>query len=190
MPLCAHQREIGDGDILADAFHFLRVPEREGIVVADRDQNTVGLDRLERVVRGGEGEGLVRAARGHAVAEDGEQADEKHGAGGGPAKLGGPASAHPIEVANSRTKEVQDDLAVAGAELHLSNTALEHSLPDSEKHGDVRKALDQNGRVEEKVMQAAEDLAEVTDLLEEEIAQRQRLERELARRPPVAGFAG
>ena len=101
-----------------------------------------------------------------------------------------PASAHPIEVAKSRAQDVQDDLAVAGAELHLTNTALEHSLPASQKHGDVRKALDQNGLVEEKVVQAAEELAEVTDLLEEEIAQRQKLERELARRPPVAGFAG
>ena len=95
----------------------------------------------------------------------------------------------PIVTAKSRTETVQEDLAVASAELHLTNTALEHSLPASQKNGDVRKALDQNERVEEKVAQAAEELAEVTDLLEEEIVQRHRLEQELARRPPAAGFA-
>jgi hypothetical protein len=99
------------------------------------------------------------------------------------------APAKAIDVAKARTQDVQEELAVAGAELHLTNTALEHSLPAGEKTGDVRKALDQNGLVEEKVVQAAEELAEVTDLLEEEIAQRIKLEQELARRPPVAGFA-
>ncbi|HSI53207.1 MAG TPA: hypothetical protein VK981_04495 [Ramlibacter sp.] len=99
------------------------------------------------------------------------------------------APAKPIETAKSKTQDVQEDLAVAGAELHLTNTALEHSLPAKEKTGDVRKALDQNGLVEERVVQAAEELAEVTDLLEEEIAQRQKLERELAQRPPMAGYA-
>ncbi len=98
-------------------------------------------------------------------------------------------SSKPIEIAKSKAQSVQDDLAVVGAELHLTNTALEQSLPTSEKKGDVRKALDQNEKVEEKVVQAAEELAEVTDLLEEEIAQRHLLEQELARRPPVAGFA-
>jgi len=88
----------------------------------------------------------------------------------------------PIEVARDKTDAVQDDLAVAGAELHLTNTALDRSLPESARQGDVGKALEQNGVVQQKVTQAAEELAEVTELLEEEIAERHRLEAELAQR--------
>ena len=100
------------------------------------------------------------------------------------------APAKPIEIAKSKAELVQDELAVAGAELHLTNTALERSLPATHKHGEVRKALDHSGKIEEKVVQAAEELAEVTDLLDEEIAQRHLLEQELARRPPAGRFAG
>ncbi|MDP3759580.1 MAG: hypothetical protein Q8R01_03550 [Ramlibacter sp.] len=92
------------------------------------------------------------------------------------------APARPIEIAKEKADSVQEDLAVAGAELHLTNTALDRSLPQSAKQGDVGKALEQNGIVQQKVSQAAEELAEVTELLEEEIAERHRLEAQLARR--------
>jgi phosphoglycerate-specific signal transduction histidine kinase len=85
----------------------------------------------------------------------------------------------PIEVAKDKTDAVQEDLVVAGAELHLTNTALNRSLPQSARHGDVDRALEQNDVVQQKVTQAAEELAEVTELLEEEIAERQRLEAQL-----------
>jgi hypothetical protein len=91
-------------------------------------------------------------------------------------------ASRPIEVAKDKTDAVQEDLAVAGAELHLTNTALDRSLPQSSKQGDVGKALEQNGIVQQKVSQAAEELAEVTELLEEEIAERHRLEAQLAQR--------
>jgi hypothetical protein len=92
------------------------------------------------------------------------------------------SAARPIEVAKDKTDAVQEDLAVASAELHLTNTALDRSLPQSARQGDVGKALEQNGIVQQKVTQAAEELAEVTELLEEEIAERHRLETELAQR--------
>ena len=94
----------------------------------------------------------------------------------------------PIVEAKSKADSVQEDLAIAGAELHLTNTALERNLPPQAKHGDVRKALDQSGAVEQKVNEVAEELAEVTELLEEEIEQREQLEAELARRPPAPPF--
>ena len=90
--------------------------------------------------------------------------------------------AKPIEIAKKKTDEVQESIAVAGAELHLTNTILENDLPPSQKQGDLGKALEQNVATEERVQQAAEELAEVTELLEEEVAHRQRLEQELARR--------
>lgn len=95
----------------------------------------------------------------------------------------------PIEIARDKTDTVKEELAVAGAELHLTNTALQRSLPPEAKKGDVGKALEQNGKVQEKVNQAAEELAEVTDLLEEETQQRRRLEAELAARADARGMS-
>lgn len=95
----------------------------------------------------------------------------------------------PIEIARDKTDSVQEELAVAGAELHLTNTALDRSLPSDAKKGDVGKALEQNGKVQQKVNQAAEELAEVTELLEEEIEQRRRLEAELAARTGARGMS-
>ena len=86
----------------------------------------------------------------------------------------------PIEQARAKTEEVQQELEVASAELHLTNTALEQHLPDDAVHGDVERALAQNVAVEGKVQDAAKDLEAVTTLLEQETAERERLERELA----------
>jgi hypothetical protein len=106
-----------------------------------------------------------------------------------PGAASGAGSTPPLEIAKDKTGSVQEELAVAGAELHLANTALDRSLPPAAKDGDVRKALAQNGIVQQKVNQAAEDLAEVTELLEEEIEQRRRLEQELAAREAARGMS-
>lgn len=86
----------------------------------------------------------------------------------------------PIENAKDKTEKVQQELDVAGAELHLTNTALDASLPQAVKKGDVAKALRQNAVIEDRVQDAAQELEQVTELLEEEVAQRARLERRLA----------
>ncbi len=86
----------------------------------------------------------------------------------------------PIEQAKDKTTAVAQDLKVASAEMNLSNTALERHLPPSARQGDVSRALEQHARTEAKVQEAAEELAEVSELLDDEIAQRERLERELA----------
>jgi hypothetical protein len=66
----------------------------------------------------------------------------------------------------------------------LTNAVLEHSLPDSVKNsGDVQRVLSQNEVIESKVQDAADELQPVIELLDEEVAQRERLERELASRP-------
>ena len=85
----------------------------------------------------------------------------------------------PIHVAKTKTETVKEELTVAGAELHLANTALDRSLPPKQKTGDVRKALEQNEAVEEKVNKAADELDHVNELLAEEIEERHRLERQL-----------
>jgi hypothetical protein len=84
-----------------------------------------------------------------------------------------------IHVAKAKTETVKEDLAVAGAELHLASTALDRGLPPTQKTGDVRKALDQTEAVEEKVNKAADELDHVNQLLAEEVQERHRLEEEL-----------
>lgn len=77
--------------------------------------------------------------------------------------------AHPkIDKAKHKTSEVQRELEVASAELGLTHGALERELPDDVKQqGDIAWAIRQNAELERKVQQAAEDLEEVTELLEQ-----------------------
>ena len=92
----------------------------------------------------------------------------------------------PLYRARQKASKVQEQLEVAGAELGLTNAVLGRSLPDNVKQSrDVQHALTQNEAIEEKVQEAAEELQVVTDLLQEEVAERERLEQELANRPPA-----
>lgn len=72
-----------------------------------------------------------------------------------------------IDAARSKTDQVQRDLEVASAELGLTHGALERELPPEVKKGDVAWAIRQNAVLERKVQQAAEELEEVADLLEQ-----------------------
>ena len=91
----------------------------------------------------------------------------------------------PLYRAREKASEVREQLEVAGAELGLTNVVLGRTLPDSVKRSrDVQRALSQNEAIEEKVQEAADELRVVSDLLQEEVAERERLERELASRPP------
>jgi hypothetical protein len=92
------------------------------------------------------------------------------------------AREHPVARAKARTEGVKSKLDVAGADLELTNTMLDRGLPPSQKQGDVAKALEQNEVIQETVVEAAGELHEVRELLEEEIAERHRLERELTKR--------
>lgn len=89
---------------------------------------------------------------------------------------------HPIQQAQDKTREVREELELAGAELQLTTTILERAVQPQDKGGDLRKAIDQNGAIAANVAEATEELAEVEALLEHEVEERQRLEREIARR--------
>lgn len=93
-----------------------------------------------------------------------------------------PLPAAPVQQARSKTRKVRRDLQVVGGEIELSTTILESELPESQKRGDVGKALRQNGAAAEKVVQAKEELEQVETLLEKEIEERKRLEDELKKR--------
>lgn len=72
-----------------------------------------------------------------------------------------------IEAAKKRTDKVHQDLEVASAELGLTHGALDRSLPPEVRKGDVAWAIAQNKILERKVQEAAEELEEVTELLEQ-----------------------
>jgi hypothetical protein len=72
-----------------------------------------------------------------------------------------------IDAAKSKTEQVQRDLEVASAELGLTHGALERELPQEAKKGDVAWAIRQNEVLERKVQQAAEELEQVTEMLEQ-----------------------
>jgi hypothetical protein len=72
-----------------------------------------------------------------------------------------------IEAAKNRTDKVQQELEVASAELGLTHGALDRSLPPEVRKGDVAWAIAQNKILERKVQRAAEELEEVTELLEQ-----------------------
>jgi hypothetical protein len=72
-----------------------------------------------------------------------------------------------LDRAREKTEQVQQELEVAAAELGLAHGALERHLPPRCRKGDVVWAIQQNAELERKVQQAAEDLEEVNELLEE-----------------------
>lgn len=78
-----------------------------------------------------------------------------------------PLPSEPLEEAKAKTGQVQRELEVASAELGLAHGALERQLPPEHKTGDVAWAIKQNAKLERKVRKAAEDLEEVTELLDQ-----------------------
>lgn len=79
-------------------------------------------------------------------------------------------------------------MKVAGGELHLTQSVIRQELPAAD--GDVAHALAQQGVIEDKVMEAADELATVHGLLDQEVAERQRMERELAQARQQAAANG
>jgi hypothetical protein len=88
-----------------------------------------------------------------------------------------------LDEARQKTGKVQQDLEVAGAEIGLAKEALDRHLPPEVKEGDVAWAIGQNAAVEQKLEEAVEELEQVTELLAEESAERERLEKRLAAGP-------
>ncbi|MDB5860592.1 MAG: hypothetical protein JWQ76_4281 [Ramlibacter sp.] len=78
-----------------------------------------------------------------------------------------PSIPAPLEEARARTDAVQRELEVASAELGLAHGALERHLPPAQRHADVAWAIRQNAVLERKVQQAADELEQVTELLEQ-----------------------
>lgn len=72
----------------------------------------------------------------------------------------------PLQEALEKTEKVQQDLEVASAELGLTHGALDRHVPPEQRTGDIAWAIEQNAALEKKVQQAAEELEQVTEMLE------------------------
>ena len=81
-------------------------------------------------------------------------------------------------VANAKetAEQVQEDIELAEAELHLANVVITDKLADSVSDADLAKAVEHNEEVEEKLREAGEKLQVVTDLLDSEERDQQRME--------------
>lgn len=91
-----------------------------------------------------------------------------------------PSSTHLIgnRVADAKAtaEKVQEDIELAEAQLHLANIVITDKLADSISNRDLAKAVEHNEEVEEKLHEAGEKLQVVTDLLNSEERDQQRME--------------
>ena len=78
--------------------------------------------------------------------------------------------------AKATTEKVQEDIELAEAELHLANLVITDKLAESISDADLAKAVVHNEEVEEKLHEAGKKLQVVTDLLDSEERDRQRME--------------
>jgi hypothetical protein len=81
-----------------------------------------------------------------------------------------------VASAKSTTEKVQEDIQLAEAELHLANVVINDKLAETASDADLARVVSHNEQVEEKLRDAGENLQVVTDLLQSEEADRQRLE--------------
>ena len=81
-----------------------------------------------------------------------------------------------VATAKETTEKVQEDIELAEAELHLANLVITDKLADSVSDADLAKAVEHNEQVEEKLHEAGEKLQVVTDLLNSEERDQQRME--------------
>ena len=90
------------------------------------------------------------------------------------------APATPLERALDQNATVKDTVELSSAELAVINTVLKHELPGDVKKGIVALALQKTDELESKIQDTTHDLAEVNEVLAQEIDARVDLESELA----------
>ena len=81
----------------------------------------------------------------------------------------------------AQSSEVKEKIEGVGDELLIVNTVLKQEIPSTLQTGDVAQALEKHEELEGIVQECVDDLVEVNEALEEEVARRENLERELAR---------
>lgn len=86
----------------------------------------------------------------------------------------------PLSRALDQNETVKDAVERSAAELLVINTVLKQEIPDHLQTGEVAQALQKTDALESRICDTAEDIAEVSQVLAQEIGERVDLERELA----------
>ena len=90
------------------------------------------------------------------------------------------ASTTPLERALDQNTTVQDTVAQSSAELAVINAVLKVELPGDVKIGEVALALQKTDELQARINDTAQELAQVNEVLAQEIDERVDLEIELA----------
>ena len=89
-------------------------------------------------------------------------------------------SSTPLERALEQNETAQGIVEQSAAELVVIHAVLKQELPDHMQTGDVAHALQRTDELEIKISDTAQELAQVNEVLAQEIGERVDLERELA----------
>ena len=87
--------------------------------------------------------------------------------------------ARPLVQALNQNDSVQETVKQSADELLVIHAVLKHGIPDEVQRGDVAQALEITEDIEERIQTSAQELETVNKLLENEIDERNDLEREL-----------
>ena len=80
IPIEIRERQVDERDVLANPLDLLEIPDREGVIVAEREEHAVWLDRLYQVVREvarERGVGGLAARRGAEVQSERQHGDQR-----------------------------------------------------------------------------------------------------------------
>lgn len=91
------------------------------------------------------------------------------------------AKGTPLADALNQNAAVKDTVEQSAAELLIAKTVLRQELPDHVQTGEVAQALELTDVLESRIQESADDLAQVNEVLAQEIDERAALERELAK---------
>ena len=86
----------------------------------------------------------------------------------------------PLARALEQNETAQNVVEQSAAELVMIHAVLQQGLPDYLQTGDVAQALQRTDELEVKINDTAQELAQVNEVLAQEIDERVDLERELA----------
>ncbi len=86
----------------------------------------------------------------------------------------------PLARALDQNETVKDTVEQSAAELLLINAVLKQGIPDHIQTGEIAQALQKTDELENKISDTVEDIAQVNQVLAQEIGERADLERELA----------
>ncbi len=91
-----------------------------------------------------------------------------------------PAAGTPLASALEKSDTVAEAVERAADELLVINTVLKEEVPPAAKSAEVQQALTQADELGDKLQASVANLAEVSELLQQEVAERAELEQELA----------